>query len=108
MGQLTLLGSHGDERVKWDPSSDDEVNKAREKFDELIKRGWLAFRLETRREEIPAPPKGLLRRFFDAMCGRQSEPGKPTVTETQVKGAQITSFDRDAGEILMVRPLRGG
>ena len=45
MGELCILCSLGDEKIRWDPDDQKSIDKAEEKFNQLIKKGWKAFRI---------------------------------------------------------------
>lgn len=46
MGELRILGPHGDTRVTWDPEADDEVAEVRRRFEEIVAKGYLVFELD--------------------------------------------------------------
>lgn len=75
MGEMRVMGIEGDVKTIWDPHNADEVAAARKSFDELRKKGYLAFRVDD---------------------------------ETAKKGSQITSFDPNAGKLIMAPPMAGG
>ena len=43
MGQISVLGKEGDTRLIWDKTKPAEVQAAREMFDSLKAKGYLAF-----------------------------------------------------------------
>lgn len=43
MGEMRIMGVEGDTRLMWDPNVKDEVDAARRMFDDLRKKGHLAF-----------------------------------------------------------------
>lgn len=43
MGTLTWLSREGDETLEWDPADEKDVSKARQKFEDLKKKGYLAY-----------------------------------------------------------------
>ena len=45
MNEFRILDPNGHARTAWDPQSPVEVEKARRLFDELMKRGYRAFRM---------------------------------------------------------------
>lgn len=61
----TLDKNAGDLRVMWDHANPDEVNAAREQFDDLRGKGYLAYQAEGK-----AGDKGALIREFDAEAER--------------------------------------
>jgi len=46
MGQMAILGKEGDTKVIWDPENEDEVEAAEEQFDNLIEKGFKAFKVK--------------------------------------------------------------
>ena len=46
MGEMRILGSEGDLKVIWDSDNEDEVEAAREQFETLTGKGYLAFRVK--------------------------------------------------------------
>lgn len=48
MNEFKVLDPNGHTRTTWDSSSPEEIEKARRIYDELIKRGFRAFRVEER------------------------------------------------------------
>jgi hypothetical protein len=50
-GLLCTLDRSGDQRVMWDRRNEDEVASARRTFDDLRKKGYLAYRAEGKRGE---------------------------------------------------------
>jgi hypothetical protein len=50
MGELRLMNKRGDTRVMWDPYRQDEVAAARKQFDELKKKGYLAYAVKKKGE----------------------------------------------------------
>lgn len=51
MGTLRILGPSGDTRVAWDPTDVDNVAAVRERFDEIIRDGYLVFELDAETKE---------------------------------------------------------
>ena len=45
MGELAVMDTSGDEKLKWDPRNDIEVQKAKDKFYDLRKKGYKAYRV---------------------------------------------------------------
>jgi hypothetical protein len=73
-----LTPEDGDVPFTWDPGNDEDVRTARRIFDDLHRNGYLAYKV--------TPGK------------RGAEPARE----------QIRRFDPQAGQIVMVPPLRGG
>lgn len=47
MGEMRIADvKEGDLKVIWDPEKQDEVDAAKDQFDKLIKKGYVAFRVE--------------------------------------------------------------
>lgn len=47
MGVLKLMGQRGDQKVAWDPADKGQIEKARSKFNQLVKNmKYLAFRMD--------------------------------------------------------------
>lgn len=59
VGMLRILGPSGDTRVSWDPTDVDDVAAVRERFDEIIRDGYLVFELD------PATKEGRQVETFD-------------------------------------------
>ena len=64
MGELRLMDRRGDTRVMWDPYRKDEVDAARKQFDELKKKGYLAYSVKKKGEP------GEQIREFDPQAGK--------------------------------------
>lgn len=45
-GTLIVVDSSGDSRIQWDRSNPDQVAAARSRFDELRKKGYLAYTVD--------------------------------------------------------------
>jgi hypothetical protein len=45
MGTLCVMGPVGDTKLIWNPNNTDEVDNARRSFDDLRKKGYLAYRV---------------------------------------------------------------
>lgn len=45
---LSVLGCQGDTKIIWDPDKDAEVENAKRTFDDLRRKGYLAFRVTGR------------------------------------------------------------
>lgn len=43
IGKLQIMGLEGDEKLTWDHSDDFQIKKARDRFNELLKKGYKAF-----------------------------------------------------------------
>jgi ribosomal protein L19E len=47
MGEMRIADvKEGDLKVIWDPEKQDEVEAAKDQFDKLIKKGYVAFRVD--------------------------------------------------------------
>lgn len=46
MGVMKIMSDEGDTKISWNPSVDKEVAIAKDKFDELLKKGFAAFRVD--------------------------------------------------------------
>jgi len=46
MGELRILCSTGDQKIQWDPQSEDEVEVAELSFDRLKAKGYKAYEVE--------------------------------------------------------------
>lgn len=64
MGELRILGKEGDTKVIWDPDNKDEVKAAREQFDTLKAKKFLAFEVKDKGE------KGSEIKKFDPEAGK--------------------------------------
>lgn len=64
MGELRVLGREGDVKQIWDPTNPDEVAAARKVFEDLTKKGHLAFAVKVK------GGKGEQIRHFDPQAGR--------------------------------------
>lgn len=47
-GELSVMGPGGDTKVIWDSDNDDEVENARQTFDDLVDKGFAAFAVKRR------------------------------------------------------------
>ncbi len=45
MGTMAVMGGAGDTKIIWDSTKPEEVDNARRSFDDLRKKGYLAFRV---------------------------------------------------------------
>jgi hypothetical protein len=61
MGELSTLDRTGDTRFQWDPANPKQVEEAHQKFNELRKRGYAAFRVDKKNKQGESLPE------FDAM-----------------------------------------
>ncbi len=43
MGELAIMGKEGDLKVIWDQEKPDEVEAARQQYERLIEKGYIAF-----------------------------------------------------------------
>jgi len=62
MGELRILGKEGDTKVIWDPDNKDEVKAAREQFDTLKAKKFLAFRVSRTKVRRAARSRSLIRK----------------------------------------------
>ena len=46
MNSMAVMGGAGDTKIIWDPANDDEVKTAKRTFDDLLKKGFTAFKVE--------------------------------------------------------------
>lgn len=51
MSVMHTLDDSGDQRVMWDKNNDDEVNAAERMFDDLRRKGYLAYKAQGKRGE---------------------------------------------------------
>ena len=80
--QLNFLSVNGHDTITWNPDDADSVRQAREKFDELRRRGHSAFRMDMVHENG----------FFHERKSNQ----------------RMDTFDPEAGRIMMVPQQVGG
>jgi hypothetical protein len=45
MGKLRIMGAEGDRSIGWDEDNPDEVRDASKTFEEMIKKGYRAYRM---------------------------------------------------------------
>lgn len=64
VGELRVLDHTGDTKVIWDTEQDAEVEVARKTFNDLKKKGYMAYRVEGKKGE-----KGEVIREFDPNAG---------------------------------------
>lgn len=77
---LEVMDSSGHTSVTWDPENEASVADARREFDRLTREGYQAFRMEA--------------------------VGENAVVEN--KGERITTFDPQAGKVLLIPQRVGG
>ena len=46
MGELRVMGTKGDTKIIWDSDNEDEVKAAQKQFEELTKKGFVAFKMK--------------------------------------------------------------
>lgn len=46
MGVMSILTGNGDDKVYWDPDDDKSTDNAERQFNEYIKKGYTAFRMD--------------------------------------------------------------
>ena len=51
MGELAVMGRQGDTKIIWDKHRPEEVENARRTFDEIRKKGYLAYAVRGREGE---------------------------------------------------------
>jgi hypothetical protein len=81
MHVMNVLDSTGHTTVTWDPTNANSVRDARREFQDLVRRGYSAFRMNVIAEN------GVV---------------------VEEKGERIDTFDPQAGKVMMVPHLRGG
>jgi hypothetical protein len=81
MHMMNILDRTGHTNVTWDPDDKVSVADAKDKFEEMIRRGYTAFAINTTEDD------GI------------------TIEE---KGTRITVFDPKAGKVMMIPQLVGG
>lgn len=64
MGELKIISEEGDTKVVFDPENKDEVKAAKKQFDDLISKGFSAFKVKKSGE------KGKKITQFDKESGR--------------------------------------
>ena len=65
MSELAIMGKEGDTKVIWDPNVQDEVDNAARTFDDLKRKGYLAYEVSGKDAS-----KGEMITAFDAKAGR--------------------------------------
>lgn len=63
-GMLAIMDDTGDTRVQWDKSDPQQVAKARARFDELKKKGYMAYSVNSKGDQ------GSVMSNFDASAER--------------------------------------
>jgi hypothetical protein len=66
-GELAILNGEGDTKLTWDANNEDEVDAAREMFDDLIAKGFQAFEVSDEKEK---GGKGKMIKKFDPKAQR--------------------------------------
>lgn len=46
MGEMRILCSSGDDNIFWDPDDDKSIFNAEKKFNDYLKKGYTAFRMD--------------------------------------------------------------
>lgn len=64
IGELCVMDATGDTRTIWDPANPDEVTNARNSFEALRKKGYIAYKV------IGSGDKGEIMREFDPQAGK--------------------------------------
>jgi hypothetical protein len=64
MGEMRVMGGRGDTKLMWDPNRPTEVENARKTFDEMKKKGYLAYSVKRKGEP------GEVVRTFDPDAGK--------------------------------------
>jgi hypothetical protein len=49
MSEMAIMDRSGDTKLIWDPDNADEVANAKRTFDDLLKKGFMAFKVEGRK-----------------------------------------------------------
>ena len=62
VGELSILDHTGDTKLIWNSDNQDEIDNARETFDRLKKKGYIAYSVEK------GGDKGKVLTKFDAAC----------------------------------------
>lgn len=62
--EMSVMGNSGDTKVLWDPDNDDEVQCARENFEQLTEKGFAAFSVKR------GGDKGSVIKDFDPEAGK--------------------------------------
>ena len=60
MGEMAILNISGDTKTVWDSENEDEVAAAEKTFDDLMEKGYMAFRVKKDGD------KGRIMRNFDS------------------------------------------
>ena len=48
MGEMIILTHEGDTNIMWDPDSDKSIRNAKKKFNDLLGKGYKAFRMSSK------------------------------------------------------------
>jgi predicted glycosyltransferase len=64
-GQMAVMGREGDTKVIWDRTKPDEVEVARDTFDKLKKKGYMAYQVKDKDGK-----QGEVMQEFDAQAER--------------------------------------
>jgi len=64
MGEMRVMGVEGDLKSVWDPNSETETEAIRKQFNDLKKKGMVAYRVDKKGE------KGALMEEFDEDAGK--------------------------------------
>lgn len=89
MSSLVILSANGDDRLDWNETDSSSISKARAKFQELKKAGYLLFKLVSRAADKIAN----VLNPADVRCKQ---------------GEQLHEFDPKAEVIVAAPPLAGG
>lgn len=65
MGELATMGKSGDLKIIWDPDKQEEVDAAKKQFEDMKKKGYVAFSVVGAKGE-----KGEVVRTFDPKAER--------------------------------------
>lgn len=57
MGEMRILTKSGDDKVSWDPNDDKSTDFAEKQFNEYIKKGYKAYRLDEEGKKAGWPIK---------------------------------------------------
>lgn len=90
MSSLVILSSNGDDRLDWNVNDSSSVSKARAKFQELKKAGYLLFKLVSR--------------VADRIANALVDPADVRCKQ----GEQLHEFEPEAEVIIATPPFIGG
>jgi len=96
LGAMAVLGAEGDIKYTWDKTNKTEVEAAREQFNNLRSKGFLAFKIRGKLRERKGD--GVI--DFDSKAGRYQFMAPPT--------EKITEFDPEAKRVVLTPPVGGG